>query len=283
MESKYLQQLSAAAAIQAGHAVMDIYKSSFSVKEKQDGSPVTQADEVSHRLIRAALKTSGIPLISEEGRHPPYHIRRTWDCCWLVDPLDGTREFVAGNDEFTINIALIRKSEPVFGMIYAPVQGTLWAGMQGEGICRIDHADEWTPGTDKLKLHFAVPKRLYGEPSPSGTRRIAVSRSHPDVRTEAFIRRIEKMPGHNIRQVRGSSLKFCDLAEQYIHIYPRFASIWEWDTAAGHAILKAAGGEVYDARSGQPLIYNKESLKNPAFLALADKNELSRFLAEGSL
>lgn len=271
-----LQKCAIRAAVSAGPVILKDYHSSVQITHKEDGSPVTSADHAANDLITSVLRETGIPVISEEGRHLPYDIRKNWEYCWLVDPLDGTREFIEGTDEFTVNIALIKQQEPVFGVIYAPVSDTLWAGMPGQGIFSLTQALYRTRHTHEYPMPFKQPGRKPAE----GIQGIAISRFHPDPGTESFIRLLETLPEKSRRVVRGSSLKFCDLAENKCDIYPRLTSIWEWDTAAGHAIIRAAGGELVDIQEGNPLRYNKEELRNPAFLAVSDKGRLSYFLSK---
>jgi 3'(2'), 5'-bisphosphate nucleotidase len=273
---RHLHQTAIRAAVLAGPRIMKAYRLPVQVEHKQDGSPVTSADHAANETIGLILRETGIPVISEEDKHLSYDIRESWPYCWLVDPLDGTREFIEGTDEFTVNIALIHRHEPIFGVIYAPVSDTLWAGLPGAGIFRLEQALARATQTPDFPLSFRQP----GEKAIAGMQGIAVSRFHPDSQTESYVRRLEKRPGQTRRITRGSSLKFCDLAEKKIDIYPRLSSIWEWDTAAGHAIVRAAGGEIYNIAEKVPLRYNKQNLRNPGFLALSDKSRLNHFLSE---
>ena len=239
----------------AAAAILDVYAGAFDVDRKADASPVTAADLAAHHVIVDGLRalTPDIPVVSEESAVVvPACQRRAWTRMWLVDPLDGTREFVKRNGEFSVNIALIDRGVAVFGVIQAPVTGTLWHGAPGQGAWRVDGAAE-----------TAIRARRFEGAAPL---RVAASRSHRDPRTTALLARIgdaEPMP-------LGSSLKFCRLAEGALDVYPRFGPTSEWDTAAGQAILEGAGGVVL-APSGRPFRYNqRDSLLNGDFIALGD-------------
>lgn len=238
-------------AIEAGEAILKVYSTSFEVEHKADHSPLTLADKESHRIIAAALRSRypDIPVLSEEGREIPYEERALWERFWLVDPLDGTKEFVKRNGEFTVNIALIQDSRPVVGVILIPVDGALYVGKVGEGCRRILRDGK----KEEIRVHERVPGSAI---------RVVGSRSHASSRLRTFIAALPE----NELLVRGSSLKFCALAAGEADLYPRFGPTWEWDTAAGHAIVTAAGGEVVGPR-GEPFRYNKRELLNGPFLA----------------
>ena len=243
-----------AIAREAAAAILAVYEGDFDVARKADASPLTEADLAAHRCIVAGLSrlTPSIPVLSEESAHTvPLERRRGWTRLWLVDPLDGTREFVKRNGEFTVNIALIEDGVPVFGVIQAPVTGVLWHGVPGQGAFRRD-AD----GERPLRVREPATAPL----------RVAASRSHLDPRTEALMGRIGEVETVGL----GSSLKFCRLAEGGMDVYPRFGPTSEWDTAAGQAILEAAGGALLDPR-GRPFRYNqRDTLLNGDFIALGD-------------
>ena len=243
-----------ALAREAAAAILQVYEGAFDVERKADASPLTAADLAAHRCIVAglALLTPDIPVLSEEAaEETPLAERRAWHRLWLVDPLDGTREFVKRNGEFTVNIALIEDGAPVFGVIQAPVGGALWYGEAGGGAFRRD-------GDDERPIRVRAPAAM--------PLRVAASRSHRDPRTEALMVRI----GETETVARGSSLKFCLLAEGGMDVYPRFGPTSEWDTAAGQCILEAAGGAVIDPK-GRPLRYNqRDTILNGDFLALGD-------------
>lgn len=249
-----LREGAIAIARSAAAAILEVYGTDFSVQQKADASPVTAADMAAHRCIVAGLATlsPSIPVLSEEATHVvPAAERRAWPAYWLVDPLDGTREFVKRNGEFTVNIALVQGGVPVFGVIQAPVTGGLWHGADGQACRR---------GAD------GVDTPLRCRQPADGRLRVAASRSHRDARTSALMARI----GDTEPVAMGSSLKFCLLAEGTLDVYPRFGPTSEWDTAAGQAILEAAGGSVVDPR-GRPFRYNRrDTLLNGDFLALGD-------------
>ncbi|MEO8741900.1 MAG: 3'(2'),5'-bisphosphate nucleotidase CysQ [Lysobacteraceae bacterium] len=237
----------------AGVAIMDVYAQDFEVVSKSDASPLTAADMASHRIICAGLATLSpdIPVLSEESATIDWATRRGWSRYWLVDPLDGTREFVKKNGEFTVNIALIDGDAPVLGVVYAPALDYMVHAERGVGaFCRDGASD------------IALTTR---QPAPMPLR-VAASRSHLDARTAAAL---EKM-GATERIGMGSSLKFCRIAEGCIDVYPRFGPTSEWDTAAAQCVLEAAGGAVLTL-DGAALRYNtKESLLNPDFVAIGD-------------
>ncbi|MCD9028890.1 3'(2'),5'-bisphosphate nucleotidase CysQ [Luteimonas sp. BDR2-5] len=241
----------------AASAILAVYAHDFEVVCKADHSPVTAADLDAHRIIVAGLRrlTPGIPVLSEEAAgNVPTAERRSWTRMWLVDPLDGTREFVKRNGEFSVNIALIEDGVATFGVIQAPVTGLVWHGALARGAFRRD-GDADTP------IHT---RRCAGAP-PSALR-VAASRSHRDPRTTALLARI----GDVVPMPLGSSLKFCRIAEGGMDVYPRFGPTSEWDTAAGQAILEAAGGCLLDPQ-GRPFRYNRrDTLLNGDFIALGD-------------
>lgn len=237
----------------AGAAILDVYAQDFPVEFKADDSPLTQADLAAHRIIVAGLHALApdIPVLSEEDADIPWSVRRTWQRHWLVDPLDGTREFVKKNGEFTVNIALIENGRPVLGVVYAPVFDYLLHAEAGAG------AFLRQPGGD-----VGASTRL---PATSPLR-VAASRSHLDPRTAAALERMGDTERHGL----GSSLKFCRIAEGRMDVYPRFGPTSEWDTAAAQCVLEAAGGVVLRL-DGTPLDYNrKDNLINPDFIALGD-------------
>ncbi len=260
------------AALAAGREILAVYAGPIAVERKDDESPLTEADKRAHRAIAAALAATRLPLLSEEGRSLPAAERRRWDRYWLVDPLDGTKEFVRRNGEFTVNIALMeREAEPtgpagvavpMGGVIYAPVKDLLYFAWRGGGAWRQDRA---TATAADATARAAASARL---PLPSGRDKftIVASRSHPSPETEAFIRRAEQEHGGVELTSLGSALKICLVAEGAADAYPRFAPTMEWDTAAGHAIAREAGFDLLDPRTGAALRYNKIDLVNPWFV-----------------
>jgi 3'(2'), 5'-bisphosphate nucleotidase len=238
----------------AGKAIMQVYRSEFAVEHKADDSPLTAADRAAHGIIVEALArlTPEIPLLSEEGALAPFEQRRQWRRYWLIDPLDGTREFVKRNGEFTVNIALIEDHRPVIGVVHAPDLGESYFGCAGGGAQR-KHAG----GTEPLRT------RALASPLTA-----VVSRSHRGERVDALLQRL---PAHSTASV-GSSLKFCLVARGAADIYPRFGPTSEWDTAAAHCVVEAAGGSVVKVDL-TPLRYNtKASLLNPDFLVFGDRD-----------
>ena len=241
-------------AIAAGQKTLPIYNSHFEVETKDDDSPLTQADLAAHRSIKQALEalTPDIPQLSEEGADIDFATRSTWSTYWLIDPLDGTKEFVNKNDQFTINIALIVDHEPVLGAVYAPVLDTLWFAARPLGAFRQQGQTAAEP------IATVLAKR--DKP------RVLVSRSH---RTPDIDALLDRLPDYE-PVTMGSSLKFCVIADGGADFYPRLGPTSEWDTAAGHAVLACAGGQVTDL-DGEPLRYNvTESVLNTHFLAFGD-------------
>lgn len=242
----------------AATAILRVYDSEFAVQHKHDDSPLTAADLAAHHCIVDGLArlTPDIPVLSEESAHEVAAAqRRPWTRLWVVDPLDGTREFVKRNGEFTVNIALVEDGVAVFGVVQAPVTGDLWHGGAGLGAFRRDLEVD-------VALHTRVPAL-----API---RVAASRSHRDARSEAFIAAMARGTGPVEPLGLGSSLKFCRIAEGGMDVYPRFGPTSEWDTAAGQCIVEGAGGCVLD-RKGRPLRYNqRDTILNGDFIALGD-------------
>ena len=245
-----------AIAREAGAAILAIYRDGFVVEHKADASPLTAADLAAQRVIAAGLAriTPDMPVLSEEARAAPWEQRRQWARYWLVDPLDGTREFVKRNGEFTVNIALIEGHRPVLGVVLAPVTGELYAAAEGQGAWLQQHAGgAWQP----------IGARALAAPAV-----VAGSRSHGSD-THAFLESLLGRPYQPLPM--GSSLKFCLIARAVADLYLRLGPTSEWDTAAAQCVLEQAGGAVLDL-SGEPLRYNaKESLLNPEFLAVGDR------------
>ncbi len=239
---------------QAGQAILEIYNQDFDVEHKADNSPLTAADLAAHGLIVAGLKalTPELPILSEESADIPWETRRHWQRYWLVDPLDGTREFVKRNGEFTVNIALIDRGVPLFGVVHVPVTGISYLGEQGQGAAKV--------GTDGNRQPITATA---DRQTPL---RVAGSRSHAGDSLQRFL---DKIGAHQIVSM-GSSLKLCLVAEGSADIYPRLGPTSEWDTAAAQAVVEAAGGRVTDTAM-RPLRYNtKETLLNPHFLVFGD-------------
>ncbi|HSV76224.1 MAG TPA: 3'(2'),5'-bisphosphate nucleotidase CysQ [Bacteroidales bacterium] len=265
------------AGIRASEAIMKIYANPFGASAKADGSPITEADRLSNRIIADMLSGTGIPIISEESEIPHFDVRSAWEYFWLIDPLDGTREFVNRNGEFTVNIALLHNNRPLFGMILAPVLNKAWWGIAGEGAYRIEGLKKDSATLDLMSFSQKLPQLPAGEGISVG-----VSRSHMEAQTVQLLEQL-RSGKRNLRMVeKGSSLKFCDLVEGTTDIYARYSTTSEWDTAAGHALLYAHGGEVFHITRHEPLIYNKKALSNPGFVAFARKEDSARLFQEFS-
>jgi 3'(2'), 5'-bisphosphate nucleotidase len=257
--------LSLDAAMAASEKIMEVYRGKrFRVRLKRDFSPVTHADRLAHEVITEILTGSGLPVLSEEGSGIPFDIRKDWGSFWMVDPLDGTKEFIRRNDEFTVNIALIQGNRPVAGVILAPVTGDCWFASPETGA---GYRKGPLPQSSSIILGDFQSLPL---PEISRPFRIIASRSHMNSETQNFI--AEKTRETDSYEItgRGSSLKFCMLAERSADLYPRFGPTMEWDTAAGDAILSMAGGKVIKTVDGSPLQYNKPNLLNPFFVASAN-------------
>jgi len=256
-------------AFHAGQAIMDIYKEPFEFELKADNSPLTIADKTAHSIIKEGLSETELPLLSEEGAQISYDIRKNWDQYWLVDPLDGTKEFIKKNGDFTVNIALISKQQPVFGVIYAPVPGFIYWGSKS-GSFRLNVKQSGNTVFENIRSLKARAEQLPCIPRKEGYL-VLGSRSHMNTETESFISNLKNIHPDISFISRGSSLKFCTLAEGGADVYPRFGPTMEWDTAAGHAVAVYAGCTVNQVENGQPVVYNKPSLLNPYFIAEAKK------------
>ncbi len=273
-----------AIALDAGKAVMEIYEKDFDVEYKDDKSPLTEADKRAHEIISEGLqKISPLPILSEEGKDIPYEERKNWERYWCVDPIDGTKEFIKKNGEFTVNIALIEKGEPVAGVVFAPALGELYWAKKGEGAFkgRVRGSEFRAPKKEDVQALPLEESRTIGEGL-----RIVASKSHLNDETKAFIDNLTSNIQHPTFLSRGSSLKLVMVAEGSADIYPRLAPTMEWDTAAADAIVREAGKMTYryesehgtrstesdtrhptpDTQNLEPLQYNKENLLNPWFV-----------------
>ena len=257
-----LLQTAIIAAIHAGNRIMEIYDTEdFGINLKADNSPLTKADVASHDIITEYLSNTEIPILSEEGRTIPYSERATWSRLWIVDPIDGTKEFIKRNGEFTVNIALIDNQHPIAGVVLVPASGELYFSSQEIGSFK----------TTNLHTDLSLAERLKDAkklPIKSGERPITVvsSRSHPSKETSDFIETLEKRHKEVAIISKGSSLKLCMVAEGIADYYPRFAPTMEWDTAAGQAICNHAGCTVTDWETKNSLQYNRKELLNSWFL-----------------
>lgn len=257
------------AAVDAGEAIMGIYAQDFEVEFKADESPLTSADKAAHNIIVQALETTPYPVLSEESAEITYEERKGWKTYWLVDPLDGTKEFIKKNGEFTVNIALIENGVPILGVVYVPVAETIYYGISdmesGMSARKATGCDG--KSVDEI-VESAVPLSTSNFPQSTKQRslRVVASKSHCNEETRDFISDLEKKYGEVELVSRGSSLKLCMVAEGSADIYPRIAPTMEWDTAAAHAVVKAAGGTVTVYGTTDALVYNKENLLNPYFV-----------------
>jgi 3'(2'), 5'-bisphosphate nucleotidase len=257
------------AAYDAGEAIMAAYDGELDIEYKADQSPLTVADKRSHQIIMSRLQAQwDLPVLSEESEELPYDQRRHWRDFWLLDPLDGTKEFIKHNGEFTVNIALIHDGRPVLGIVYSPVLGLFYLGAEGAGarlLRRGEHFQDRDDLVNALSNCHSLP------PLPNAARtnqplRVVASRSHSNQATEDFIAALEKEHGAVELLSIGSSLKLCLVADGSAALYPRIAPTMEWDTAAAQAVCEAAGCRVLDFNDGKPLRYNKMNLTNPFFV-----------------
>ena len=250
--------------IQAGKEILKVYSGiDFQVELKNDQSPLTLADKKSHDIIVSGLRSSNLPILSEESSGITWEHRKNWERYWLVDPLDGTKEFIKRNDEFTVNIALIERGRPVLGVIYLPVSKTLYFAIQDLGSYKI------------IKPEGIITKTTFDDLKQAATKlpvnsfdeivRIVASRSHISPETKLFIDNLEEKYGKISTVAAGSSLKLCLVAEGNAEIYPRMGPTMEWDIAAGHIIITESGGSVLKTDNSE-MIYNKEDLLNPWFI-----------------
>lgn len=256
MELEKLLSVAKGAALAAGEEIIKIYESGdFSIEAKNDNSPLTMADKASHNKIVSFLNDTNIPILSEEGKDVPYEVRSKWDYFWMVDPLDGTKEFIKKNGEFTVNIALIRNGESVLGVVYTPVLRELYWAVKNKGSFLEKEGKRTKLQTSKRKLN------------QEGLNVVA-SRSHMSPETEEYLSKLQSP----IIVSKGSSLKFLLVATGDADVYPRFGSTMEWDTAAAQAIVDEAGGSVVMEDEKTSLSYNKKNLLNPYFIVLPFQN-----------
>jgi 3'(2'), 5'-bisphosphate nucleotidase len=262
MKTNY--ELAVRAALKAGVAILEVYNSDdFGIETKEDASPLTLADQRAHNIIQELLKETALPVLSEEGQHTPYPERSKWNRFWLVDPLDGTREFIKRNGEFTVNIALVDEGKAIFGVVYAPVIHELYVGIPGRGAFRCRIEKNFAQPLDYL-LQFS--ESLPVEKTEEEEFIVVASRSHYNEDTRKFVESLDA-GGREISLVsKGSSLKLCLVAAGEADIYPRLGPTMEWDTAAAHAVVKASGKNVYRVDNGEELHYNKQNLLNPYFV-----------------
>ncbi|GAA4313637.1 3'(2'),5'-bisphosphate nucleotidase CysQ [Pontixanthobacter gangjinensis] len=257
-----LLEIAIKASLDAGKRIMEIYENEdFEVDFKGDDSPLTKADLASHKIIMEYLKKTDIPVLSEEGKHLPFSERKNWDRLWIVDPIDGTKEFIKRNGEFTVNIALVEDQKPIMGVIYVPALKELYFASKDIGSFKLAGITEYS-SLDGLiekadRLPLAINNKKYT---------VVASKSHLSPETEEYIRSLEDEHGEVETISKGSSLKLCMVAEGRAEQYPRFAPTMEWDTAAGQAICQYAGKKVLDYKTKKEMLYNRENLLNNWFL-----------------
>jgi 3'(2'), 5'-bisphosphate nucleotidase len=250
------------AALQAGKAILEIYHSGeFNIEIKGDNSPLTRADTASHNVIMSYLETTNIPVLSEEGRDITYQERKDWKQLWIVDPIDGTKEFIKRNGEFTVNIALIENQKTLIGVIFVPVKGELYFSSKEMGAFKVK------VDLENFDVETLISK---GKKLPlqreDNTFTIVASRSHMSAETESYVQQMREIHGEVQLISKGSSLKLCMVAEGTADCYPRFAPTMEWDTAAGQAICEHAGFQVIDWSTKKDMLYNREELLNNWFV-----------------
>lgn len=261
------------AAVAGGAEILDVYgESDFQIERKEDDSPLTIADKKSNDAIQSLLSefTSDTPILSEEGRSIQYEERRKWEEFWMIDPLDGTKEFIKRNGEFTVNIALMQRNKPVVGVVYVPVTDVLYYGARGVGSFRIEKGSK-TSVSFRAQSGKKLPSLMKdrAEKDNSGAQppiRVVASRSHFTTETAAFVRQLERVHGAVETVNAGSAVKICLVAEGSADVYPRFAPTMEWDIAAGVVVAEEAGCSVRQAEATKPMVFNKEDLVNPWFI-----------------
>jgi len=272
------------AASRAGEAILEFYESDFDVTYKDDDTPLTLADESAHRAVWDHLTSKApghFPILSEEGKQTPYEERKKWDYFWLVDPLDGTKEFIKGRDEFSVNIALIRKNRPVLGVVFLPALGSLYFAAEGIGSYKLEDlkaveqltGEQGQPQQDEVLLDAllaaAIRLPIHQPPKSSRDKVVLVgSRSHATKALTDFVHNVEQRYEKVEFTPAGSALKFCLVAEGRADIYPRLSPTMEWDTAAGHCVVEQSGGKVIRVVERKSLDYNKRDLRNPHFICM---------------
>jgi 3'(2'), 5'-bisphosphate nucleotidase len=255
---KYVVQIS----LQAGKATLEFYGRNMEVEKKEDNSPITEADKLSNSILINGLQRYNLPVLSEESDKVGYETRKKWDEYWLIDPLDGTKEFIRKSDEYTINVALIKGTFPVMGVVYAPAKDLLFYGQAGYGSFKVENASEVNlAGCFSETIRRKLP---VGHSNPIPV--VVASKSHMNQETEHFIQQIRQYYSTIQTEHYGSSLKLCMIAEGSADIYPRMGPTMEWDTAASQAIVEAVGYSVIQYPGGSRMSYNKENLLNPFFI-----------------
>ena len=275
------------AAKRAGDEILEVYFGDIDVTYKEDNSPLTLADKRAHRAILetlAALSQNDIPILSEEGKEIPYEQRAQWEYLWVVDPLDGTKEFVKRRDEFTVNIALIENNRPVVGVVFLPAVGSLYFAAEGLGSYKLEKIETvghlldgaGNSSEETLDLSMVVDEALRLPSRETTGRRsnqinLVGSRSHGLEALSDFVNKMKEKYDEVGFVPAGSALKFCLVAEGKADLYPRFGPTMEWDTAAGHCVVEQSGGAVVRMTEKTPLVYNKKDLHNPHFICLGKR------------
>ena len=260
---KELLKTAVEASLEAGKRIMEIYENEdFEVDFKGDDSPLTKADLASHKIIMGYLQDTGIPVLSEEGKHMDFAERKDWSKLWIVDPIDGTKEFIKRNGEFTVNIALIQDQKPILGVIYVPALQDLYFADKENGSYKAENVSFDASFENIVKNGRRLPLQ-----SERTQFTVVASKSHLSQETVEYIDELKSKHGDVDSISKGSSLKLCMVAEGAADEYPRFAPTMEWDTAAAQAVLEGAGGKVLRVDNNEPLHYNKEDLLNPYFIA----------------
>lgn len=259
------QNIAILAAVEAGYKIVEIYNNfDGEVISKDDDSPLTIADKESNEIIKKFLLQTEIPIISEEIKNADFLERKKWNLCWIVDPLDGTKEFIKRNGQFTVNIALVENGKPIFGVIYVPVTKELYVGLVNE-----NKSSFYKVISEEFSLDDFNNKSTELKPTTTTTSKVinvVCSNSHLNDETQKYIDNL-KQKFEVVNSVNaGSSLKFCLVASGKAQVYPRLAPTMEWDTAAGHAICSAVGVKVISQQTNEELLYNKENLLNPSFI-----------------
>lgn len=257
-----LLELAIAASLEAGDLILNVYNSDdFNIKLKSDNSPLTDADILSNNKICSILGDTNIPILSEEEKEISYELRKKWKLLWVIDPIDGTKEFIKRNDEFTINIALVKNKKPIIGVIYAPALNILYFSSSEIGSYKALNPKRKISLNalieNSKKLPLLTNKNQY---------KVVISRSHMSVDTKKYIEKITKIHKNVVFTSIGSSLKICLVAEGSANCYPRLAPTMEWDTAAGQAICENIGISIIDYVTKRPMIYNRKNLTNNSFI-----------------
>ena len=262
MEYSNHLKLALKASLSAGKIVMDIYHSDeYKLDYKPDNSPVTMADIGSHKILVNNLSSTNLPILSEESKNETYHIRKSWQSFWMIDPIDGTKEFIKRNGQFTVNVALIQDNAPKIGVVYAPATKELYFAEHGLGAYKIENILHF----EQLEnlLHINLRSSNLNLPK---TFTMVVSKSHMNKETEDYVHEMKIKHGSVTTKSFGSSLKICKVAEGFAHCYPRFGPTMEWDTAAAQAVAINAGCKMVAVNTPEDLSYNKTNLLNPFFI-----------------